>query len=790
MFDRAGRCVYASPAGARVLGLEPGALVGKTWRELGLAADVMEPFETKLGAVFATGQPSTSEIAAPSVQGIRTYEYVLTPVRAAEGGVRAVVATVRDVTERRRAEEQSVRLAREQAARAEAEAANRRLRTIQAVTEAALSYSSLDRLLHELLHRVREALGSDTATVLLPDVDGQHLTVWGSDGLREEVELKLQVPVGQGFSGRIAITRKPLVVDDVSQLPVISPFLRQKVKSLAGVPLLVEDRLVGVMHVGTTVPRHFTADDVRLLELVAERAALVIERARLDEALRESEARIRAVLDTVVDGIITIDEHGTVQSLNPAAERIFGYPASEVIGRNVKLLMPEPYHSQHDDYLQRYLRTGIPHIIGIGREVAGRRKDGSTFPLDLAVSEVRCADHRLFTGIIRDITERKHAELERERLLAELEAERTRWQATVESMPDPVALADAEGHVTYMNPACLRLVGQRVQPGLSLGEQPGYYGLFRPDGTPFEPAETPLPRAVRRGEAVCDVEVVHRRPDREERLVVWNAAPLHDARGQVVGAVSVGRDVTELRAAERRREEYVHIISHDLRAPLTVVQGQAQILLRLLAKAGEPGPEERSAEAIVTSARGMNAMIQDLVDSARLESGQLKLSLTPVDLRQLVLDLKGRLAAVYDVSRIRLEAPERLPPVAADPERLERVLVNLLSNAYKYADPGTEIAVRLMPGDGEVVAAVSDHGPGIAPEEIPHLFQRYYRTQTGRERKESLGLGLYITKGLVEAHGGRIWVESELGKGSTFSFSLPLPPANANATRQGHLVQT
>lgn len=137
-----------------------------------------------------------------------------------------------------------------------------------------------------------------------------------------------------------------------------------------------------------------------------------IERRRTQTALRDSEARLRAILQTAVEGIITIDERGIIEAFNPAAENIFGYPAAEVIGRNVSMLMPAPYRREHDGYLANYQRTGHAKIIGIGREVVGRRKDGSVFPMDLAVSEVRLEDRRLFTGFVRDITERKRLEKE------------------------------------------------------------------------------------------------------------------------------------------------------------------------------------------------------------------------------------------------------------------------------------------------------------------------------------------------------------------------------------------
>ena len=267
----------------------------------------------------------------------------------------------------------------------------------------------------------------------------------------------------------------------------------------------------------------------------------------------------------------------------------------------------------------------------------------------------------------------------------------------------------------------------------------------------------------------------HEREHARTLADVWAVAIEHATLRE--RAARSGREAEEARQLGQAREGYVHAISHDLRAPLTIVLGQAQIIERT---ADEPATVLKSAETIVTSARRMNAMIQDLVDSARLESGQVALNRAEVDLRQFALDLKERLAGALAAERIRVEAPENLPPVLADPDRLERILTNLLANALKYSEPSTEVTLALVEREGEVVASVSDQGTGIAAEELPHLFDRYYRTRGALEWREGLGLGLYIVRGLVEAHGGHIWAESEPGKGSTFGFTLPLaPPAQA-----------
>jgi len=236
------------------------------------------------------------------------------------------------------------------------------------------------------------------------------------------------------------------------------------------------------------------------------------------------------------------------------------------------------------------------------------------------------------------------------------------------------------------------------------------------------------------------------------------------------------RQAARLRQLEQEREEHVHTISHDLRAPLTTILGRAQ-LIQLASE--QPEVVRESAESIARSARRMNAMIQELLDSARLHSRQLKLSRAALDLSAFVVELRDRLIGNGEAERVRVEAPDDLPHVSADPDRLERILANLVGNALKYSAPGTQVTVRLARGDGEVVVSVSDRGQGIPPEDLPHLFQRYYRRQADAEQREGLGLGLYIAKGLVEAHGGRIWVKSRVGEGSTFSFSLPVEQREA-----------
>jgi PAS domain S-box-containing protein len=192
-------------------------------------------------------------------------------------------------------------------------------------------------------------------------------------------------------------------------------------------------------HSGETLAIAFSLRDIR-------------EQKRSEQAMRDSETRMKAILDSVVDGIVTINERGIIESVNPAALAIFGYSAEELVAKNIKILMPEPYHNEHDQYLRNYRHTGLRKIIGIGREVVGRRKDGTKFPLDLSVSEVLLGDRRLFTGLIRDITERKQAETHRNLLVAELSHRVKNTLATVISVAQQTfrrVLSFQEGRASF-----------------------------------------------------------------------------------------------------------------------------------------------------------------------------------------------------------------------------------------------------------------------------------------------------------------------------------------------------
>ncbi|MHB1414190.1 MAG: sensor histidine kinase, partial [Chloroflexota bacterium] len=205
--------------------------------------------------------------------------------------------------------------------------------------------------------------------------------------------------------------------------------------------------------------------------------------------------------------------------------------------------------------------------------------------------------------------------------------------------------------------------------------------------------------------------------------------------------------------------------------PVTAISGVAQLLVRSLSKQGLEA-DARNAEIVLRGARYLNSLIQELVESARLESGEGSLHKERIGLASLVADVVEGMAPA-ERGRLRVEFSDYLPPTRADPHRVERALTNLIGNALKYSPEASVVLVRVRQANGEATVSVADEGVGIPPEELDHIFERHYRAEAGKAT-EGMGLGLYIARLVVEAHGGRIWVESEVGKGSTFTFTLPL----------------
>ena len=380
--------------------------------------------------------------------------------------------------------------------------------------------------------------------------------------------------------------------------------------------------------------------------------------------------------------------------------------------------------------------------------------------------------HALLYQEMQEVNQRLLVSGVREQELAEEAALKTaQLNALLENQTEGVTIADSTGHIAMTNRAGQQICGQPEGDKPQTLEDLRGLDLRGLNGSPLPFEEWPISRALR-GERFTDQEVLLIWPDGDQRRVLYSGSAIREGDARVVMAITVYRDVTELRQLEQLKEEYLATISHDLRSPLTAMMGHAQLLERQLTKL-DLEEEARSASLVLANARRMNAMIQDLIESSSLESGKLEMSKEATDLNVLVSDVAERIGSPEDRRRLQVETSRWIPPLSLDKNRLERALVNLITNALKYSPPDSPVVVRVELTVDQAVVSVIDRGAGIGSRELKQLFDRFYRAGNTDET-EGLGLGLYITRLIVEAHGGRVWAESELGKGSTFRISLPL----------------
>ena len=437
--------------------------------------------------------------------------------------------------------------------------------------------------------------------------------------------------------------------------------------------------------------------------------------------------------------------------------------------------------------LVRAADADVPFILvsgAIGEEVAVEvmRAGAGDFVLK---------DHllRLAPAVRRELQEaenrreRRRAEAERERLLDEVRHRAAELTATFESIADGLMIYDHEGKLLYMNPAAERILGYTAEERrLSLEDRLRAVRVSDANDVPLPYKETPPFRAIR-GETVRGEVIVIHREDRTAWLSL-SAAPILLPDGTRTGSVLTFTDITPLHELQERERRYLYTLAHNLRAPATLISGNLELLLEEL----QCGDRVASCTQLIDSLRRglfrMNTMIDDFYLVTHLEEGELMLHPEPVALESALRELLRRFAPVLEIERVQLDLPPDLPPVLVDPKRLETILLNLLQNALKFSAPETPVRVAARrqdlsaetpkaKEDRQVTVSVTDQGIGIAPEDLPHIFERFYRVERMR-KAEGTGLGLYITRRLVEAHGGQIRVESTVGNGSIFTFTLPV----------------
>lgn len=475
-----------------------------------------------------------------------------------------------------------------------------------------------------------------------------------------------------------------------------------------------------------------------------------------------------AILDTVLDGIITIDPKGMVLSFSSGAQKIFGYAPDEVIGKNINILMPEPYHGEHDGYVSNYVTSGTKKIIGIGREVAGKRKNGSIFPMELGVNEAQAGDHRLFVGIVRDITEKKQ-------LMANLAGQ----MAAIDKVQAIIEL-DLDGRILSANRIFLEIVGY------TLGELQGqHHRIFLSPEERNSDAYEAFWRALRDGQ-YQQGEFKRLGKNGKEVWIQGSYNPILDENGKPCKVVKYATDITARKLVEAQIQRYMqalqrsnqelddfaYIASHDLKEPIRGLSNNALFVLEDYAGKIEEDGTKR-LKRMVHLCKRMEQLVDDLLYFSRL--GRQDLAVQQVDLNQVIQDIVLMMETTLQEKNAEILISTPLPSITCDVPRVTEVFRNLITNAVKYniSDRKT-VKIGLAPEstDARQVFYVKDNGIGIEERFYNDIFRIFKRLNEEDDSSKGTGVGLTFVKKIIERHGGSIWLNSAPGLGTTFYFTL------------------
>jgi PAS domain S-box-containing protein len=598
---------------------------------------------------------------------------------------------------------------------------------------------------------------------------------------------------GRGPTGTAIRTGRPGIVHNMLTDPNFAPWreeaLQRGYRSSLVLPLMADDKALGTLNIYSNEPDSFSDQEVALLASLAGDLSYGIRMIRLRtshalamEALRESEQRYRTLFNEMTEGfavheIICNDKDEPIDyrflEVNPAFESLTGLKREHVIGRTVLDVLP----GEDPRWIEIYgsvALTGKPvHFENYSPVL---RKYYDVYAYSPAP--------RQFAALFMDVSARRQME-------EDLRVNLAKYSVLFDSFPLGITVTNQDGKIVETNQEAERLLGIPQAEHLGRAIDGAQWHIIRTDGTPMPSAEYASVRALKEQQRVENVEmgIVH-----DDGKVVWisvTAAPL-DVKGY--GVVIAYNDITIRKQAERelermfaieaeaRREaeranelklKFLAMISHELRTPLTSIKGFASTLLAEDVS-WDVASQHDFIETIDVEADKLTEMIEQLLDLSRIEAGTLRISPSECSLDEIFSLAMLQLQSLTEDHHLVVDLPSGLPKVRADAQRIGQVLANLVDNATKYAPPQTTVCITARQADGWLEICVSDEGPGISDEDRERLFQAFRRGDGAQRRTRGTGLGLAICKGLVEAHGGRIWLRADAGSGTTMCFTLPI----------------
>ena len=636
---------------------------------------------------------------------------------------------------------------------------------------------------------------------------------------------------GEGLPGTVWDTAAPVFIEDVTSRNGSFPRLRAAadagLRSAVGFPIDVGGDVVGAMCFYTVIA--VTPDDtmLRMLESIGQQIGNVIRRRRAEAAVRESEARKRAVLDAALDCVVSIDHQGIILELNRAAVRTFGYRATEAVGRPMAdLIVPPHLRERHKEGFARHVETGETTILGRRIELEAMRKGGEVFPVELTIMRIEGEGAPSFTAYIRDISDRRHAE---DRLREEIRVNETLQRLSLSFATErdedtllqlitdtATVLCDAEYGAFFFN-----------APGNG-GDSYLLYTLSGAERRAFEsfpmPRKTPLFEPTFQGKQIVRLDDVRDdprygamgpQPEGHPLIVSYLAVPVKAPSGEVHGGLFFGhsepgrftmhheRIVAGIAAhaavaldnlrlydrirkseqtahsayrmaadAARRKDEFIAMLSHELRNPLAPIMTAIELMKM------DPSDDTQASSRVVIErqAKHLLRLVDDLLDISRITRGKISLERRPVAVKEAVEAAIEMASPLFEKHshRLHVEIEDGLW-VRADRARLAQIVTNLLTNSARYTDPGGDVWLSAVRCDGRVEIRVRDSGIGMEADLLERVFDPFSQGKQEIDRAQGgLGLGLTLVKTLTELHDGEVEARSEgVGLGSELIVRLP-----------------
>lgn len=713
------------------------------------------------------------------------------------------------------------------------------LLTSQSVEEKQRALQTLKKTLEreKLAANIVDSIRSETdlVTILKQSVkhlgqftQADHCAIWPYDpkdqtfkNLYEYPTNDSSLPETNRVSSRIPILSslnhvETFVFPDILQAPGLTDedkqlILEKGITSLLQVPILYKDELLGILRIYTVKKRYWENETVSLIQNIAAQLAIALYNTQTFEELKDSEARKTAILDSSLDAVITIDENAAILEWNPRAEEIFGYTASEILGKSLTTaIIPERYREAHQKGMQHYLATGEGPVLGKLLELPTLRKDGTEFPAELWIVPIRAKGQILFTSTLRDITERKRAETEIIQLTQDLERrveERThqlevtntelkeeiylretteeelsrseqRFRLLVSSVQDyAIYMLDAEGCIKTWNEGAERIKGYKPNEVMDK-----HFSMFYPqDAIDKGAPEAELKIAAETGRFEDEGWKIRKDGSRFWASVIITA--IRNEQGELIGFSKITRDLTrrkemeeellfkthQLEAVNKELEAFSYSVSHDLRAPLRTVDGFSQAVLEMAsAKLNER--EKDYLNRVRAGSQQMATLIDDILSLSRLTRGNLNIE-EQVDLSAIAQEIADELQRQEPERQVKFDIEQGMI-ARGDRRLLQAALQNLIGNSWKYTSrhPSAHIEFAKFE-NGKVVHYIKDDGAGFDMAYSEKLFGAFQRLH-GIKEFAGTGVGLATVARIIHRHGGEVWAEGEVEKGATFYFTL------------------